>query len=104
MVIKKTTLEFKDFIKEYNIVAMAIAFIMGLASKDLVNSLVNDIIMPFINPLVPEESLKGATFTLGPVVLNWGSFAIELVSFVILAFVVFVIAKKLLGEEKVGKK
>jgi len=104
MVIKRTTLEFKDFIKEYKIVSMAIAFIMGFASRDLVKSLVDDIIMPILNPVLPGADLSEATLTMGSIVIKWGAFLAELITFVILAFVVFIIAKKLLREEKVGKK
>ena len=51
-VLKKQIVDFKGFMKDYAIISMAIAFIMGAASKDLVQSLVNNMIMPFINPLL----------------------------------------------------
>ena len=47
---------------------------------------------------------RTATFALGPIVIGWDPFLGEIINFVIIAFVVFMIAKKLLKEEKVAKK
>jgi len=97
--------DFLTFIKEYNIVSLALAFIMGTSSTALVNSLVKDMIMPLISPLVSSDSWREATLNLGPISLRYGSFLAELLNFIILALVVFVIAKKILKEEKApGKK
>lgn len=96
--------DFFTFLKEYKVVGLAMAFVMGAASTSLVKSLVNDILMPLLNPLLFGESWKNATLEFGPVILKWGSFLAELVNFSILAFVVFFIAKKILKEEEVKKK
>jgi len=96
--------EFMDFLKEYNAIALAIAFIIATAATALVQSLVNDIVMPIVTLFVPGGAWAEATLTLGPVVLKWGSFLSALINFIILAFVVFIIAKKVLKEEKVTKK
>jgi large conductance mechanosensitive channel len=96
--------EFFSFLKEYKILSLGLAFIIGVASISLVQSLVNDIIMPIITPFIFGESWKMATLTLGPVVIKWGTFLAELINFTILAFIVFLIAKKILKEEKVNKK
>ena len=102
--VMKYALEFKSFIKEYAIIGMAIAFVMGAATKDLVKSLVNDVVMPFLVPVIPGEAWQEATFTLGSIVIKWGSFLSALLNFLVLALVVFIIAKKILKEEKVKKK
>lgn len=96
--------EFLDFLKEYNIVALAMAFVMGTASTTLVNSLVNDIVMPFFAPILSGGEWKTAMLNLGPIHVAYGSFLAQLINFAILALVVFFIAKKILKEEKVGKK
>ena len=96
--------EFMDFLKEYKIVALAIAFIMGAAATTLIKSLVDNIVMPIITVFIPGGSWKTATFSLGPIAIGWGSFLGELISFVIIAFVVFIIVKKLMKEDKVTKK
>jgi large conductance mechanosensitive channel len=96
--------EFKDFLYEYKVIPLAIAFIMGIASTALVKSLVDNIIMPIIAFFVPGGGWRNATLELGPIVISWGAFLAELVNFVIIAFVVFIVAKKALKEEKVEKK
>ena len=98
--------EFKEFLKEYKVMGLAIAFIMGIAITTLVQSLVYDIIMPVLNPIlsVAGEDWKTAVFTIGPISLKWGSFLSNLINFVIIAFVIFLIAKILMREEKVSKK
>ena len=96
--------EFIEFLKEYKVVALAIAFIIGAASTSLVKSFVNNIIMPIISPLLAGGAWQEATFAIGPVVIGWGPFLAELINFIIIAWVVFMIAKKVLKEEKVAKK
>lgn len=96
--------EFKDFLNEYKVVGLAVAFIMGTAATGLVKSLVDEIIMPLITPFIPGGSWQTARFALGPISLGWGPFLAALINFVILAFVVFMIAKMVLKEEKVTKK
>lgn len=96
--------EFIDFLNEYKVIGLAIAFIVGAALTALVQSLVNDIIMPLISPLMPGGEWQKTTLTIGPVMIKWGSFLSATINFIILAFVVFMIAKKVLKEEKVAKK
>jgi large conductance mechanosensitive channel len=96
--------EFKEFLNEYKIIGLAIAFIIGSALTALVQSLVNDVMMPFLSLLLPKGDWQSATLQLGPVVIKWGSFLAALINFVIIALVVFLISKKFLKEEKVTKK
>jgi large conductance mechanosensitive channel len=96
--------EFKDFLYEYKVIPLAIAFIMGIASTALIKSLVDNVIMPIITPFIPGGAWKTATLAIGPIVIGWGPFLGELINFIIIAFVVFIIAKKMLKEEKVEKK
>src|SRR3989338_7201164 len=96
--------EFKEFLNEYKVVPLAIAFIIGIAATALVQSLVNHVIMPIITPFVPGGQWQTATFSIGPVVIGWGAFLGSIINFVVIALVVFIIAKKMLKEEKVTKK
>ena len=96
--------EFKEFLKEYKIVGLAVAFIMGAAATDLVKSIVNNVVMPIITPFIPGGAWQTATFNIGPIVIGWGAALSAIISFVVLAFVVFLIAKLVLREEKVTKK
>jgi len=96
--------EFIEFLKEYKVIGLAIAFVIGIASKDMIKSLVDNIIMPIITPFIPGGAWETATFSLGPILLRWGAFLSSLINFVIIALIVFIIAKKVLKEKKVTKK
>ena len=97
--------EFHEFLEEYKIVGLAIAFILGVASTALVQSFVNNIVMPMISPLLPGGEWQKAVITVGPVTFGWGPFLAALINFIIIALVVFLVAKKIMKEkEKVTKK
>ena len=96
--------EFKDFLKEYKVMGLAIAFIIGTAATVLVQSLVNNVIMPLIGPLIPGGDWQNAKLVMGKISISWGAFLAAVINFVIIALVVFLIAKKMLKEEKVTKK
>jgi large conductance mechanosensitive channel len=96
--------EFKDFLKEYKVTGLAVAFIIGAAATTLVQSLVNNVVMPIITPFIPNGEWQKAVLTLGPINIAWGAFLAALINFIIIALVVFIIAKKVMGEKKVEKK
>ncbi|HXW99130.1 MAG TPA: MscL family protein [Methanomicrobiales archaeon] len=96
--------EFMDFLKEYKVIPLAIAFIMGVASTAVITALVNDIIMGFIKPLLPSGDWKTAVLNAGPFQFAWGDFLAALINFIIIAFVIFLVAKFMFKEEKVTKK
>jgi large conductance mechanosensitive channel len=95
--------EFKEFLNEYKVLGLAVAFIIGVALTNLIQSLVNNIIMPVITPFIPGGAWETATLALGPIVLKWGAFTSALLNFIIIALVVFIIAKKVMKQEKVQK-
>jgi large conductance mechanosensitive channel len=92
--------EFLDFIKEYNIVALASAVVMGTASTALVNSLVKDIFMPMVAPLLSSDAWREAVLQIGPIALNYGAFLAEVINFTVVSLVVFLVVKKLIREKK----
>ena len=96
--------EFKEFLAEYKVLGLAAAFIIGVAATTLVKSLVDNIVMPIITPFIPGGAWQSATLKLGPILIGWGAFLGALINFVIIAFVVFIIAKKVFKEDKVEKK
>jgi len=69
-----------------------------------VKSLVDNILMPVITFFIPGGEWQTATLTIGPIVISWGKFLVDLIYFIIVAVIVFLIAKKVLKEEKVTKK
>ena len=96
--------EFKEFLNEYKVVPLAVAFIMGVAATTLIKSLVDNLVMPMITPFVPGGAWQTATFALGKMVIGWGALLGAVINFAVIALVVFMIAKIVLKEEKVTKK
>ncbi|HNI42046.1 MAG TPA: MscL family protein [Methanoregulaceae archaeon] len=96
--------EFMDFLYEYKVIGLAIAFIIGVAATALIKSLVDNILMPINTFFIPGGAWQEATLTIGSIVITWGKFLADLIYFIIVAFVVFIIAKKVLKEDKVEKK
>ena len=95
--------EFVTFLKEYKVVSLAVAFVIGTASTNLVDSLVTNIILPLVAPLQAAETWDKAVFSFGPVTLTYGAFLDELINFIILALLVFLLARQLLKLEKTQK-
>ena len=96
--------EFKEFLREYKVIGLAVALIIGLASVALIKSVVDNLIMPIITPFIPGGAWQTATFLIGPIVIGWGALLGAIINFIVIAFVVFLIAKYALKEEKVMKK
>ena len=94
----------EDFGRKKKISAVAIAFIIGVALTNLVQSLVDNIIMPIVGAFIPGGGWQTATASIGPVIIKWGAFLSAVINFVIIALAVFLIAKKMLKEEKAEKK
>ena len=86
--------EFKDFIGKYKIMGLAIAFIIGVYLGLLVQSLVKDLLLPAIGLVIPGLS-DLATYAV--VAMNQsfgvGNFLVALITFVIVAFVAFLLVK-----------
>jgi len=57
--------DFSDFLEEYKVMSLAIAFIIGTALTAMVQSLVNNVIMPIIGIFLPMGDWQGATVTVG---------------------------------------
>lgn len=96
--------EFKEFLKEYKVIGLAVALVIGLASVALVNAVVADLVMPIVTPFIPGGAWEKATFTMGPIIISWGALLGAIINFVVIAFVVFLVSKYALKEEKVSKK
>lgn len=87
--------EFIEFLREYKIVSFAIWFVMATASTALVNSFVKDILMLVAAPLFSSEPWRDAISRIGPMRIVYGAFLAELLNFIFLGLVVFLIAKKI---------
>ena len=92
--------EFKEFAVKGDAVDMAIGIIVGAAFGKIVSSMVNDVIMPPIGLLIGGVDfknlkliLKAATFDKPEVTLNYGLFINNVLDFLIVAFVIFMVVK-----------
>lgn len=86
--------EFKDFLSKYKVMGLAIAFIMGLYLGGLVQSLVKDLLLPVIGLAIPGlEDLATYAVAVGNQTFGIGSFLVALITFLIVALVVFIIVK-----------
>ena len=85
--------EFKQFIARGNVMDMAVGVIVGGAFKSIVDSLTNDILMPFISTFLKAEKFSNLTLTIGETVIAYGNFIQSIINFLIMAFVVFVLVK-----------
>lgn len=105
--------EFRDFAMRGNVIDLAVGIIIGAAFTGIVNSLVNDIVMPIVGALVKGLDFSNYFFVLsnghgngdyptlkaakdaGAATLNYGIFANTILNFVIVAFIIFIIVKQI---------
>jgi large conductance mechanosensitive channel len=81
--------EFRDFLMKGNIVDLAVAFVMGVAFGAVVNSFVNDLIMPIIAMIIGKPDFSDLTFTINDAVFRYGAFITSLITFAAIAAAVF---------------
>ena len=106
--------EFKEFAVKGNAIDMAVGVIIGGAFGEIVNSIVNDIIMPPIGWLIggvnfsdlkaelPRVVLNGVE--LAPATINYGNFIQTIINFIIIALCVFMMIKGLAAMKKSKKE
>ena len=90
---KKLLEEFRDFINQGNLIELAVAFILGLAIKSVIDSLVNDVIMPIIGAIFGKPSFDTLTLKIGDGVVFYGRFLSAIVNFLIIAVTIFFMVK-----------
>ena len=81
--------EFRDFLLRGNIVELAVAFVMGVAFAALVNSLVDNLVMPIIAMIIGKPDFSNLTFTINDAVFRYGAFITDAIQFVAIAAAVF---------------
>ena len=101
--------EFRDFAVRGNVIDLAVGLILGAAFTTIVNSLVNDLIMPPIGLLLGGidfsdffVTLKGGSFPTvaaakagGAVTINYGLFVNAVIRFIIVAFAIFILVRQI---------
>lgn len=115
--------EFKAFILRGNVVDLAVAVIVGGAFQAIVNSLINDLIMPFIGLITGginfsdqflilklPEGVEASQVTaanaaeLGASIWAYGSFITAVINFLIMAFIIFLLVKAINKISNINKK
>ena len=89
--------DFKDFLMKGNLIDLAVAFVMGLAFAALVNSLVDNLVMPVIAMLIGKPDFTDLTFTINDAVFRYGAFITDAITFVATAAAIFFFVVKPLG-------
>ena len=107
--------EFKEFISKGNIIDMAVGVIVGGAFKDIVNSLVADIIMPIVGKIIGTKSISDLKWVIteavpadeangvaevAEVAVKYGAFIQHIIDFIIIAFCLFVVIKTAMNFRK----
>lgn len=81
--------EFRDFLTRGSIIELAVAFVMGLAFAAVVNSLVENLVMPVIAMIIGKPDFSALTFTINDAVFRYGSFITDVIQFLAIAAAVF---------------
>ena len=111
------TSEFKDFISKGNVVDLAVGVVIGGAFGKIVDSLVNDLLLPPIGLMIGgvdfkdlklvihAASVNGAGKAVEAVTINWGMFIQSGINFIIIALAIFVfVVKPINAMRKRGEK
>ncbi|MBU2921523.1 large conductance mechanosensitive channel protein MscL [Winogradskyella psychrotolerans] len=104
--------EFKEFAMKGNLVDIAVGFVMGAAFKEVVTAFTGGIVSPLIGMIfdsdfkalryqLKEGTLNDAGEIVGDVFLEYGTFLTNVIDFIIVAFVMFLVVK---GVNKMKKK
>ena len=90
---KKFIAEFKEFISRGDVMSMAVGIIIGGAFTSIVNSLVKDVITPFIGIITGGIDFTGVVIEFGDAQIMVGNFIQAVITFLITAFVIFSMMK-----------
>lgn len=83
--------EFKKFATKGNIMDLAVGVVIGGAFQSIINSLVNDIIMPAVSIITGKVDFSEMVFTVGEASIKYGNFITAIVNFLIIAFSIFLV-------------
>ncbi len=86
--------EFKDFLSKYKVLGLAIAFVLGLYLGALIQAVVKDFIIPLLGLAIPGMSdLATYAVTVFNQVFGIGDFLVALITFIVVALIVFLLVK-----------
>lgn len=87
--------EFREFIMRGNVLDLAVAVIIGAAFTAIINSLVNDIIMPIIGVILGGVDFTSLAITVGEATITYGNFIQAIINFLLVALVLFLIIRSI---------
>lgn len=96
--------EFIVFLKTYGVVGLAIAVIIGGKLNALVDAVVKELLMPLVGLMLPNGDWRTLAITVGETKFGIGPVLAAAIDFMIVAMVIFLIAKKLFREAVVAKR
>jgi large conductance mechanosensitive channel len=85
--------EFRKFMMRGNVIDLAVAVVIGAAFTAIVNSLINDVIMPVIGLLLGRIDFTGLSLTAGSAVIAYGKFLQAIVNFLLVGIVLFLVIR-----------
>ena len=95
--------EFKTFVLRGNVMDLAVGVLIGSAFQGIVKSLTDNLITPILGSF-SEVDFSSYALTIGKLNLTYGAFITDVINFVIMAFVVFLMIKFINALENIGKK
>lgn len=104
---KKFLSEFKTFALKGNMIDLAVGVLIGSAFSSLVTSLTNNIIQPILNCFGNADAASGVgdlTIKFGKLNMPVGQFIADVINFVIMAFIIFLIVKAVNKISAIGRK
>jgi large conductance mechanosensitive channel len=96
--------EFFAFLKQYGVIGLAIAVVIGGKVNEFVSATVGDLLMPIVGVFLPEGGWESWVLAIGPFNFALGHWLGSAIDFIIVAIFVFMIAKVILREKEVTKK
>ena len=85
--------EFRDFISKGNVLDLAVAVIIGGAFRVIVNSFVDDIVMPLVGVIIGGIDFTGLTIDVGDAHVLYGNFIQAIINFLVIAATMFIVVR-----------
>ncbi|MFO7664643.1 MAG: large-conductance mechanosensitive channel protein MscL [Chloroflexota bacterium] len=85
--------EFREFISRGNVIDLAVAVVIGAAFTAIINSLVDDIIMPFIGVILGGIDFSSLSINVGEAIIAYGNFIQAIINFLLIALVLFFVVR-----------
>ncbi len=96
--------EFKEFIMRGNVIDLAVGVIVGAAFQKIVSSLVDNILMPVVGMIIGGIDFSTLSVMVGTAEVKYGLFIQNVIDFLIVAFVLFLVVKAMNSAKKAAEK